>query len=211
MDRRMLFPHDRNARETQWPVVVALQRPLTVAQGPLSDDGAGMMHSDIHSMRHAEANATIDARRLSVWDHVVHGLLPGYRSERCGGAGGGAGGEAGGEAGREATREASRTRRPSRMAAYAPSLHVQVEVIERLSATSVAVLWQDATRCRYDDQVWISCRARLKGYCVLTGAVIRRDDLIYKPRVRTTTPANATAMILASVMEKMPAIAGCLR
>ncbi|HEY0230821.1 MAG TPA: DUF3331 domain-containing protein, partial [Dokdonella sp.] len=132
--------------------------------------------------------ASPDGLRSSVWDHVIHALLPGYRGES-------------GESG-----EASRERRTPRMAACVPSPHIQVEVIERLSETSVAVLWQDATRCRYDDQVWISCRARQKGYCALSGAVIRRDDLIYKPRVRASMPANATAMILAPVVEQMSAL-----
>jgi len=77
----------------------------------------------------------------------------------------------------------------------------QVEVIERLSDTSIAVLWQDATLCRYADQVWISCRARLKGRCALSGATIRRNDPIYKPRVRSAVPVNAAAMILASVVD----------
>ncbi|WP_454828572.1 DUF3331 domain-containing protein [Paraburkholderia xenovorans] len=134
------------------------------------------------------ADASPDGLRASVWDHVIHALLPDYRGES-------------GESG-----EASRERRTPRMAACVPSPHIQVEVIERLSETSVAVLWQDATRCRYDDQVWISCRARQKGYCALSGAVIRRDDLIYKPRVRASMPANATAMILASVVEQMSAL-----
>jgi hypothetical protein len=80
-------------------------------------------------------------------------------------------------------------------------------VIERLSVTSVAVLWQDATRCRYADQVWISCRARKKGRCALSGSVIHRDDFIYKPRVRSAVPANANAMILASVIARMPSMA----
>ncbi len=147
-----------------------------------------MMNNEIYLKRYTDANATADGRRTLVWDHVIAGLLPGYRSE--GGS------------------EAFRARRRPNMAAYAPSSHIQVEVTERLSDTSVAVLWQDATRCRYDDQVWISCRARLKGYCVLSGAAIRRDDLVYKPRVRTTTPANASAMILASVIERMLAVVG---
>jgi hypothetical protein len=145
-----------------------------------------MTNSEIYLKRCAEANATANGRRTSVWDHVIAGLLPGYRSE-------------GGN-------EACRARRRPRVAAYAPSSHIQVAVTERLSDTSVAVLWQDATRCRYDDQVWISCRARFKGYCVLSGAPIRRDDLVYKPRVRTSTPANASAMILAAVIQRMPAM-----
>lgn len=155
-----------------------------------------MMHSETHLKRRVEASreaccappeqtCTTQDGPASVWDHVIHGLLPSYRS-----VGG----------------DASRARRAARMAACVPSPHVQVEVIERLSDTSVAVLWQDATRCRYDDQVWIVCRARLKGYCALSGTVIRRDDLIYKPRVRASIPANATAMILASVVEQMPAM-----
>ncbi|RKT21599.1 uncharacterized protein DUF3331 [Paraburkholderia sp. RAU2J] len=135
-----------------------------------------------------KTNATIDDIGASVWDHVIHALLPGYRSE--------------------GVREAYLARPASRHAAYAPSSHIRVEVIERLSGTSIAVLWQDATRCRYVDQVWISCRARVQGRCAVSGAVIRREDSIYKPRVRTAPPANANAMILASVVEQMSSMVG---
>jgi hypothetical protein len=31
--------------------------------------------------------------------------------------------------------------------------------------------------------------------------VIRRNDMIYKPRVRSSVPVNAAAMILASVVD----------
>ena len=134
-----------------------------------------------------KTNAAMDGSGASVWDHVIHALLGSYRSDGAG--------------------KAYLARPASRGAAYAPSSHVQVEVIERLSDTSISVLWQDATRCRYIDQVWISCRARQKGCCALSGAVISRDDPIYKPRVRAATPANASAMILASVIERLPAMA----
>lgn len=141
--------------------------------------------------------AAFDDAGVSVWNHVIHALR---RVERSDGEGAG---------------EAFLLRPVSRRAAYALSPHVQVEVVERLSETSIAVLWQDATRCRYADQVWISCRARLKGRCALSGAVIRRDDMIYKPRVRASIPANAAAMILASVVEQLPAVkvalTGCAR
>ncbi|WP_144148991.1 DUF3331 domain-containing protein [Paraburkholderia sp. BCC1884] len=129
----------------------------------------------------------LDAGRAPVWDHVINRLLAGYRSEAEG--------------------EAYLKRPVNRAAMQMPSLHVQIEVIERLSESSIAVLWQDATRCRYVDQVWISCRARVKGRCAVSGAPIRRDDAIYKPRVRSAVPANAGAMILASVIEVMAAVA----
>ncbi|MBK3738942.1 DUF3331 domain-containing protein [Paraburkholderia aspalathi] len=134
-----------------------------------------------------KAAAVMDGSRAPVWDHVIGALLAGHHDEGVG--------------------ESYLTRPAPGIAAYAPSPHIQVEVIERLSVTSVAILWQDATRCRYADQVWISCRARKKGRCALSGAVIRRDDFVYKPRVRSAIPANANAMILASVIARMPSMA----
>jgi hypothetical protein len=89
---------------------------------------------------------------------------------------------------------------------YVLSPHVRVSVIERLSDTSVSVRWRDATRCHYDDQVWISCRARSGGRCALSGAKIRRRDVVYKPRIRSIVPANAKAMILASLVERLAAL-----
>ncbi|MET3233585.1 DUF3331 domain-containing protein [Paraburkholderia sp. 22099] len=128
----------------------------------------------------------INGSRAPVWDHVIDALLAGFHHEGAG--------------------EAYLTRPAPGIAAYAPSPHIQVEVIERLSVTSIAILWQDATRCRYADQVWISCRARKKGRCALSGAVIHRDDFVYKPRVRNAVPANANAMILVSVIARISSV-----
>ncbi|RDJ98051.1 DUF3331 domain-containing protein [Paraburkholderia lacunae] len=133
------------------------------------------------------ADSRIDGGRMPVWDHVIRALLAGHCDE---------------------DRRGPQLARPSNgIDAYATSPRVQVEVIERLSDTAVAVHWQDATRGRYADQVWISCRARVTGRCALSGAMIRRNDLIYKPRGRGTTPANADAMILASVIKGPPSSA----
>lgn len=134
-----------------------------------------------------KAAVVMNGSRAPVWDHVIDALLAGFHDEGAG--------------------QAYLARPAPGIAAHAPSPHIQVEVIERLSVTSVAVLWQDATRCRYADQVWISCRARKKGRCALSGAVIQRDDFVYKPRVRSAVPANANAMILASVIARIPAMA----
>jgi len=134
-----------------------------------------------------KSSAVMNGNRAPVWDHVIDALLAGFHHQGVG--------------------DAYLTRPARGIAAYAPSPHIQVEVIERLSVTSIAVLWQDATRCRYADQVWISCRARKKGRCALSGAVIHRDDFVYKPRVRSAVPANANAMILASVIARIPSMA----
>ncbi|WP_027213099.1 DUF3331 domain-containing protein [Burkholderia sp. WSM2232] len=133
-------------------------------------------HEDAHEHQHQQ-----ESSRALVWNHVIERLVAGYRNDT------------------EA--RAYRAVPLTREAASGPSRHRQVEVIERLSDTSIAVLWQDATLCRYADQVWISCRARLKGRCALSGATIRRNDPIYKPRVRSAVPVNAAAMILASVVD----------
>lgn len=145
------------------------------------------MHPETYCAPRESAAPLLDAGRAPVWDHVINRLLAGYRSEAEG--------------------EAYLKRPVNRAAVQMPSHHVQIEVIERLSESSIAVLWQDATRCRYADQVWISCRARIKGRCAVSGATIRRDDAIYKPRVRSAVPANAGAMILATVIERMPTVA----
>lgn len=79
---------------------------------------------------------------------------------------------------------------------YRPARHVYIRVLERLSADSIVVLWKDATRCHYNDQIWIRCRARIRGECAICGAAIRRNDIVYKPRVRGHTVINARAMIL---------------
>jgi|GEM_PF-600784 len=138
------------------------------------EDESGQRH--VHEHEHQQ-----ESSRALVWNHVIERLVAGYRNDT----------------------EASVYRAVplTREAAGGPSRHRQVEVIERLSDTSIAVLWQDATLCRYADQVWISCRARLKGRCALSGATIRRNDPIYKPRVRSSVPVNAAAMILASVVD----------
>ncbi|WP_144109867.1 DUF3331 domain-containing protein [Paraburkholderia sp. BCC1886] len=114
-----------------------------------------------------------------VWGHVISALLCAYRVP---------------------ANPPPAARPVGRAALRAPSSHVLVEVVERLSVSTIAVIWQDATRCCYIDQVWHSCRARSMGYCALTGTLIRRGDFIYKPRVRGEIPANADAMIVASAI-----------
>jgi hypothetical protein len=124
--------------------------------------------------------------RGTVWGHVIAALVAGQRSA--------------------SERKPRLQARTESMVPYAPSPHVQVRVIERLTETSVSVRWRDATRCHYDDQVWISCRARSNGRCALSGAAIRRHEFVYKPRARSVAPANANAMILASLIERVSAL-----
>ena len=90
----------------------------------------------------------------------------------------------------------------------ASSQHARIYVLERLSANTITVLWQDATRCHYSDQTWIRCTALARGICALGGGNIRRGDVVYKPQARRRTVANGQAMLLAS--EVTHALADCV-
>ncbi|KXU84679.1 hypothetical protein CR51_41840 [Caballeronia megalochromosomata] len=122
---------------------------------------------------------------LAVWDHVIRVLRDSHD----------------GEAGLRRNDTTSRSLASKRPA---QSDNAHIEVLERLTDRSVVILWQDATRCRYVDQLWTCCRARKAGHCAMTGAAISRDDIVYKPRSKRGFPGNAGAMILASVIAHMP-------
>ncbi|AOL08379.1 MULTISPECIES: DUF3331 domain-containing protein [Burkholderia] len=73
---------------------------------------------------------------------------------------------------------------------------------ERQTDSSMLVSWSDPTHCRYDEQRWISAKARGLGRCALTGMPIRVGDAIYKPQWRgAKRPANCREMILASALD----------
>lgn len=136
---------------------------------------------------HSEA---IDACRgamtgLDVWTHMIR-LLEGSRDPRR-------------------IHLANDSTRPSSLRPCAAQSHnARIEVVERLTDRTVVILWQDATRCRYVDQVWTCGRARRAGQCAITGVAISRDDMVYKPRSKSGFRGNAGAMILASVIADMP-------
>jgi hypothetical protein len=84
-----------------------------------------------------------------------------------------------------------------------------VTILERLSLTTIAVSWCDATAGHYGDQIWTTGIAHRRALCALTGAYICRGDVVYRPRrSRTQLPANFDRMILASALperESVPA------
>jgi len=84
-----------------------------------------------------------------------------------------------------------------------------VPILERLSQTTIAVSWCDATAGHYGDQIWTAGIADRRALCALTGAYIHRGDAVYRPRrSRTQLPANFDRMILASALpqrESVPA------
>ncbi|KVE76352.1 DUF3331 domain-containing protein [Burkholderia cepacia] len=74
---------------------------------------------------------------------------------------------------------------------------------ERQTDSSVLVSWSDPTRCRYDEQRWISAKSRALARCALTGTTIRPGDAIYKPQWRgAKRPANYREVILATEMDR---------
>ncbi|MDR5774270.1 MULTISPECIES: DUF3331 domain-containing protein [unclassified Caballeronia] len=122
------------------------------------------------------ANLTLGA----VWTHVIDAL------------------QGGNDMAHRAALEALKRMRGRETQPFAD--HARIEVLERLSSRTIAILWQDATRCRYADQVWVRCQARKIGRCALTGAGIVRGDIVYKPQRRNASLGNARAMILASAL-----------
>ena len=74
-----------------------------------------------------------------------------------------------------------------------------VTLIERPTPSTATIAWRDATRGCFGDQVWRTARARIPGFCVMSGRAIKPGDAVYKPNPRPT-PVNADAMILACVL-----------
>jgi hypothetical protein len=75
-----------------------------------------------------------------------------------------------------------------------------VTVVDRPTRKTVAFDWRDSTECCYREQIWVSAKARVKGFCALSGAPIRPGDSIFHPRKGRSAPLNVGAMVLASVI-----------
>ena len=80
--------------------------------------------------------------------------------------------------------------------------HVDVTVLDRPSGTSALLSWKDPTSCNYGYQLWRRSVAKRDGFCAMSGHRIQSGDSVYRPRV-SPRPANATAMILASLIESV--------
>ncbi|KLU21507.1 hypothetical protein EOS_35660 [Caballeronia mineralivorans PML1(12)] len=78
---------------------------------------------------------------------------------------------------------------------------VVVTVIDRPAPGTATVAWCDPTSCRYGDQVWRVSVARESAVCALSGNTISPGDAVYRPRASKPLPINASAMILASLVE----------
>ncbi|MBN3767881.1 DUF3331 domain-containing protein [Burkholderia sp. Ac-20365] len=74
-----------------------------------------------------------------------------------------------------------------------------VTLIDRPTPSTATIAWRDSTRGCFGDQVWRMARARMEGFCAMSGQAIRPGDAVYKPNPRPT-PVNGDAMILASVL-----------
>ncbi|CAD6550857.1 hypothetical protein LMG27952_05081 [Paraburkholderia hiiakae] len=84
---------------------------------------------------------------------------------------------------------------------------VTVKLIECPTDDIVTIEWRDATKCCYREQIWRRGKANASGYCVLSGAKIRRGDDVYRPRMLDCV--NAGAMILCTALQRhllMPSI-----
>jgi hypothetical protein len=77
----------------------------------------------------------------------------------------------------------------------------RLEIVERLSRETLSIYWSDARTGLYADQLWRLGRARVRSFCVLTGAPIHVGDPIYRPKSRSaSSPSNWDSMILAEMV-----------
>lgn len=74
-----------------------------------------------------------------------------------------------------------------------------VTLIDRPTPSTATIAWRDSTRGCFGDQIWRMARARMEGFCAMSGQAIHPGDAVYKPNPRPT-PVNGDAMILASVL-----------
>lgn len=79
-----------------------------------------------------------------------------------------------------------------------------VVALEMTGDCTLLISWSDATRGRYAYQRWVIGTSRGKGYCALSGCLIRRGDQVYRPQWRGEyCPANGADMILAAALPRM--------
>jgi hypothetical protein len=81
----------------------------------------------------------------------------------------------------------------------------RVEILERLSPTSIVVALADATSGRYGDQTWTLRIARSKGICSLSGEPFRPGDPVYRANVRRRNMTIARQAISAAAIARLEA------
>ena len=79
--------------------------------------------------------------------------------------------------------------------------HIEVQVVERLTETTISVSWHDSTSVNYMEQSWRLGRAHGAGICSLTGQPISRGQSVYRPKRNAKRPTlNQDAMILSEMI-----------
>lgn len=81
----------------------------------------------------------------------------------------------------------------------------RVEILERLSPTSIVVALADATSGKFGDQTWTLRVARRKGICSLSGEQILPGDPVYRANVRRRSMAIARQAISAAAIARLEA------
>jgi hypothetical protein len=78
-----------------------------------------------------------------------------------------------------------------------------VEVLERLSATTVVICWADATAGRYGEQTWTLRVARRQGVCPLSGEPFAPGAPVYRPNLRQRRVNQKVQPIAAATIERL--------
>ncbi|MBC8732646.1 DUF3331 domain-containing protein [Paraburkholderia sp. UCT2] len=78
---------------------------------------------------------------------------------------------------------------------------VAIALLDRPSPRTATVSWSDPRYCKYGEQLWRLATAKRSGICALSGQGIAAGDVIYRPAKVEPPPANAAAIMLATLVE----------
>ncbi|WP_429258173.1 DUF3331 domain-containing protein [Paraburkholderia sp. GAS334] len=78
-----------------------------------------------------------------------------------------------------------------------------IKIIERPTNSTLVVHWTEPGKCLYGYQIWRRTRAEWNGYCALSGKLVRKHDVIFRPSWMKSEPQNSGEVILEAAVYRM--------
>ena len=76
-----------------------------------------------------------------------------------------------------------------------PQFMPTIRILEQPTSDILLISWREPGRCCYSEQRWVRRKARERGVCALSGAMVRAGDTVYAPTGKPE-PQNHDQVIL---------------